>query len=344
MPTPAQLGYRLPAEWEPHQATWLSWPHNRQSWPEKFGPIPEIWRELVQLLCEGEDVEILAGGRSVMAQAQAMVGHLPGVRLHQIPTNDAWIRDSGPIFLVSPRQAHLAVVDWGYNAWGGKYPPYDLDNAIPHRIADRLGLSRFDPGVVLEGGSFDTNGQGVVLTTEPCLLNPNRNGHLSREQIEAYFADYLAAELVIWLPAGILGDDTDGHVDTVARFVSDSTVVAVVEDDPADENYKSLLENMTALQAARDQHGRALQVIPLPMPGPLFHQGQRLPASYANFYIANTCVIVPTFGDPADSIAVETLRACFPHRRVVGVPATDLVWGLGTFHCITQQQPALTPS
>jgi agmatine deiminase len=243
--------------------------------------------------------------------------------------------------LVGQTALEPALVDWEYNAWGGKYPPFDLDNRVPTELARRLDRRRFAPGIVLEGGAVDVNGKGTLLTTEQCLLNPNRNPNLSRAEIEQYLADYLAAPHVLWLAGGIAGDDTDGHIDELARFVNPTTVVAAVESDPADENYAPLQDNLERLRGFRDQDGRPLDVIPLPMPAPIHHAGQRLPACYANFYIANGVVVVPQFNDPADAVAVQTLARLFPDRQVIGLPAVDLAWGLGAYHCITQQEPRL---
>jgi agmatine deiminase len=331
----------MPAEWEPHAATWLAWPHNRASWPGKFEPIPAVWAELVRWLAVQEPVHVLAGGEPVMAEARRLVGDVPGVTLHDIRTNDAWTRDHGPTFLVGPPGLPPALVDWQYNAWGGKYPPFDDDNRVPQQIAALQGRRRFEPGIVLEGGAIDPNGRGAVLTTEQCLLNPNRNPGLARAEIERYLADYLAAPHVIWLGEGIAGDDTDGHIDELARFVGPRTVVAMREPDPADENHAPLKDNLRRLQAARDQEGRPLEIVTLPMPRPMHHEGQRLPASYANFYIANGLVVVPQYDDPADAAVVEILSRLFPDRRVRPLRAVDLAWGLGAFHCITQQEPRL---
>jgi agmatine deiminase len=330
----------MPAEWEPHAATWLSWPHNRDSWPGQFEPVPGIWAELVRALCEVEPVHILAGGEAVMAEARRLVGDLPRVTLHDIPTNDAWMRDHGPTFLSGPAGTEKALVHWGYNAWGGKYPPFDQDQEVPRRIAETLGFRRFEPGIVLEGGAIDVNGTGSVLTTEQCLLNPNRNATLAREDIERYLAEYGAARHVIWLGGGIVGDDTDGHIDELARFVSQRMVLAASEEDPADPNYGPLADNLARLHAAGDEQGRALEIVTLPMPRPIFFGEQRLPASYMNFYIANGLVIVPQFGDEADGLAIETFAKLFPDRRIRGLRAVELAWGLGAFHCITQQQPS----
>ena len=345
-PTPRSLGYRMPAEWEPHAATWLSWPRNRNSWPGHFEPVPGIWGDLVAVLAASEPVHICAGNgdagaldERLLDEARTLVGHLPNVTLHDVPTNDAWMRDHGPMFLVGPAGAPPAMVDWGYNAWGGKYPPFDRDDLVPRRINERLNLRRFEPGIILEGGAVDFNGRGTVLTTEQCLLNVNRNPSLDRADMERYLLDYCAATNVVWLGEGIVGDDTDGHIDELARFVGPRTVVCVVERDPADENYAPLQDNLRRLQLAKDEQGRPLEVVPLPMPPALFCDGQRMPASYCNFYIANRTVVAATFDCPADAEVLDVLSRLVPDRRVVGQRAVELVWGLGAFHCITQQQP-----
>ena len=337
--TPAALGYRFPAEWEPHAATWLSWPHNRASWPDKFEPVPAIWAKFIEVLCQHEAVHVLAGGEDVMAEAKRLVGHLPGVTLHDVPTNDAWCRDHGPMFLVSTKGQPPALIDWQYNAWGGKYPPFDKDNEVPRLVAEITGRRRFEPGIILEGGAVDFNGLGTVLTTEQCLLNENRNPTLDRADMERYLLDYCNAPNVVWLGEGIVGDDTDGHIDELARFVGPRTVVCVVEQDPADENYAPLQDNLRRLQLAKDEQGRPLEVVPLPMPAAVFCDDQRLPASYCNFYIANGVVVAAQFDCPADQVVLDTLRRLLPDRKVVGQRAVELVWGLGAFHCITQQQP-----
>lgn len=340
---PGRLGYRMPAEWEPHHATWLSWPHNRKSWPGKFEPVPDIFVEIVRHLCPVELVNINVNDREMEEDVRRLlVGAglpLANVCLHRIRTNDAWVRDHGPTFVTNG--SRLALIDWTYNAWGGKYRPFDLDDEVPVRIAEKLGHPVFTPGVVMEGGSIDVNGQGALLTTECCLLNPNRNPDLSRVGIEDVLKGYLGIRKVMWLGEGIVGDDTDGHIDDIARFVDPSTVVAVVEDDPEDENYEPLLDNLSRLRRMRDQDDRPLNIITLPMPGRLEYQGRRLPASYANFYIANRLVLAPTYDSPNDVIALEKLQRAFPDRRIVGIPCTNLVWGLGAMHCVTQQQPAV---
>lgn len=339
-PTPRSLGYRMPAEWEPHAATWLAWPHKEASWPGKFAPIPQLYAHLAKMIARFEPVNILAGDPLVMQQAQALVGNLPNVTFWDIPTNDAWVRDHGPTFLVGPKDQPPALVDWGYNAWGGKYPPFDLDDVVPTTIGRRQRRRIFEPGIIMEGGAIDVNGRGTVLTTEECLLNKNRNPNLSKAEVERYLCDYLNASNVLWLGRGIVGDDTDGHIDELARFVNPTTVVAPLEDDPSDENYQPLRENFERLQTMTDQDNRPLEVISLPIPQAVFYEDQRLPACYCNFYIFNGGVVVPQFDDPADARVLDILRPLFPGREVIGLPARDLVWGLGAFHCITQQEPA----
>ncbi|NLX99832.1 MAG: agmatine deiminase family protein [Rhodopirellula sp.] len=338
--TPARLGYRMPAEWEPHAATWLSWPRNRDTWPGKFEPIPAVWEEMARTIAAVEPVHILAGGEEVLRQAESMVGDVPNITIHDIPTNDVWIRDHGPTFLVGRPDAPPALVNWTYNAWGGKYPPFDLDNLVPKQIAKLQGRLEFEPQVVFEGGAIDVNGQGTVLAAEQCLLDPNRNPNLTRSQVEWYLAEYLGASKIVWLRADIAGDDTDGHVDQSARFVGPRTVVAAWEENPDDANFDSLQANFGRLRETTDHDGRPLDVVPLPMPQPMYYQEQRLPASYANFYIANGLVVVPQYGDPADHRAVRILSELFPDREIRGLNAVDLVWGLGAYHCATQQEPA----
>jgi agmatine deiminase len=256
------------------------------------------------------------------------------------PTNDAWCRDHGPAFLINP-SAHpqKVIVDWGYNAWGNKYPPYDLDDVIPTRIAEHYGLPVWHPGIVMEGGSVEFNGKGTLLTSTACLLNPNRNPHLNQEQIEKYLRDYYGVEQILWVDEGIVGDDTDGHIDDTVRFVNADTVLATVESDRTDENYALLQHNLQQLKAMRLIDGKPLNIIELPMPSPLSYEGQRLPCSYANFYIANHAVIVPVFNCKQDETALRIIEQCFPGREVVGIDSVDIIWGLGSFHCLSQQEP-----
>ena len=335
----------MPAEWEPHRGTWLSWPHKQASWPGKFSSVPPIFARMVALLADHEEVHINVAGpametdvRRLLTDAGADTGN---VYFHHNPTNDAWCRDHGPIFVQRARGGAVeqAVIDWGFNAWGGKYPPYDLDDVIPTRVAEELGLPVYRPGIILEGGSIDVNGRGTLLTTEACLLNRNRNPTLDRSQIEDHLRSYLGVSHILWLGDGIVGDDTDGHIDDLTRFVEERTVVTVVEDDPTDENYEPLQKNLERLRNMKDQDGRPLRIVTLPMPHPLWHDGQRLPASYANFYIANGLVLLPTYDPARDEQALTTLEQLFPTREVIGIDCTDLVWGLGAFHCVTQQWP-----
>ena len=364
MLTPAQLGYRMPAEWEPHEATWIAWPHNRDDWPGKFAPIPWVYAEIVRNLSRVEKVFIVvAGGR--MKRRAADILDRAGVNVDQVrfvkaATDRVWLRDSGPTFVVrdmsvqgqtpdAPAPGPIGLLDWKFNAWA-KYDNHSNDNKIPRRIARELGLHRWVPRVnlagkpvrvVLEGGAIDVNGQGSLLTTEECLLSEvqARNPGLGRAELEKVFADFLNVSHVIWLGRGIDGDDTHGHIDDLARFVDPETVVVVTEPHSNDANHEPLQDNLRRLESATDQDGKPLRVVTLPMPEPIIFDSQRLPASYANFYIANQVVLVPTFNDPNDRIALDTLAALFPDRRVVGIHSVDLVLGLGTLHCLSQQQP-----
>ena len=345
--TPRELGYHMPAEWEPHEATWLSWPHKEVSWPGAFEKVPGIFVEITKHLTESELVRINVADRDFAEQVRSLLRkggvNLDAVRFHFNPTDDAWVRDHGPIYVVRERDGkrERAIIDWGYNAWGNKYPPYDNDDVVPSRIAEEMGEPLFQPGIVMEGGSLDVNGRGSLITTESCLLNPNRNPQLTRHQIEGYLRDYLGVSQILWLGDGIAGDDTDGHVDDLTRFVSPNTVVTVIEDDPQDENYRPLQENYERLLRMKDETGNRLYVIELPMPGPVYFEDQRLPASYANFYVANRSVLVPTYRHEHDKEACAILQKVFPDRKVVGIESVDLIWGLGSIHCITQQQPAV---
>src|SRR6266568_5064885 len=341
--TAAALGYRMPAEWEPHTATWLSWPRREGiSFPDSFDRVLSALRAMVEALIESEQVCINVCNGAHEAEARSVLRGLPMERIsfHLIPTNEPWCRDHGPIFLTCDRDPKLAVVDWDYNAWGNKYPPFDLDEVVPTRLAEILKLPVFYPHMILEGGSIDVNGSGALLTSESCLLNKNRNPNLSRDAIEQRLRDYLGVREILWLGDGIAGDDTDGHIDDLTRFVSQRTVVTVVEEDRDDKNCKPLQENLARLREMKID-GRKIDIVTLPMPKRIVREGLRLPASYANFYIANTYVLVPTFADPADEVALSILRECFPDRRVIGIDCRELIWGLGTFHCLTQQQPAI---
>lgn len=342
--TPLELGYTFPAEFHPHLATWLSWPHKEASWPGKINSIYPAYSQFVKLLAEGEEVHINVADQKMedfaKSHLQKAGTDLSKVFFHQFSTNDAWCRDHGPAFLINEKAAQRkALVKWNYNAWGDKYPPYDLDNEIPFHIAKFRDIPCFVPGIIMEGGSIEVNGKGTLMTTEACLLNPNRNPHLSKSQIEKYLRDYYGVENILWLKDGIVGDDTDGHIDDLTRFVNEDTVVTVVEHDKEDENYQALKENTELLSQLKLENGKGINIIELPMPAPVIFEDMRLPASYANFYIANKYVIVPTFRDKNDDKALEILQSCFPDRKVVGVDSWDLIWGLGSFHCLSQQEP-----
>ena len=350
----------MPAEWEPHAATWIAWPHNRTDWPGKFEPIPWVYASIVRHLVAHERVEIIVNDshQQRAAVAALKLAHVPldNLRFHRWHTNRCWTRDYGPMFVrvqrstaAAQQASRLAIVDWHFNAWA-KYRDWKHDRAIAASASRKLGLELISAElptrgkaarVVLEGGAIDVNGRGTVMLTRECLLSrtQQRNPGLSRRDLEQVLASYLGATKVIWLNRGIAGDDTHGHIDDIARFVAPNTAVAAVENNPGDPNYGPLQENLRQLKNETDQDGRPLRVIELPMPSPVFFRGQRLPASYANFYIANGIVLVPIFNDPNDRTALNTLAELFPDRSVVGVYCGDLIWGLGAIHCMTQQQP-----
>jgi len=341
---PKTLGYYFPAEFEQHDATWLSWPHKEASWPGKIETVFPVYSTFIKLVAEGEKVNINVSDEAMKNKARAHLeragANLAQIQFFNHPTNDAWCRDHGPAFLLNRAEKKKMIVDWGYNAWGGKYPPFDLDDHIPTLIAQHYGLPVVYPGIVMEGGAVDFNGRGTVLTTTSCLLNPNRNPHLNREQIEQHLHHYYGVDHVLWLNDGIAGDDTDGHIDDITRFVNHDTVVTVVETNKNDENYKPLQDNLKALSTMRLENGRQINIAELPMPSPVVHEDLRLPASYANFYISNKYVVVPTFRDKNDDPALRLLQEVFPDREVVGLDSTDIIWGLGSFHCLSQQEPA----
>ena len=346
MPTPAELGYHMPAEWHRHTATWLTWPKDPETWPDRVPQVEEIYLQMMAALAPHEIVNLLVDDPETEAAVHARCT-FPGaenIRYHQIPTVDSWIRDYGPNFLINDT-AELAYNDWIFNAWGNKYEALKRDNSIPARLESWLKAPRFEPGIVMEGGSIEVNGAGCVLTTEQCLLNSNRNPNLNRNEIEQYLKNYLGVEKVLWLGEGIVGDDTDGHIDDIARFVAPNVIVCAVEEDPADANYELLADNRRRLQSMTDAQGRPFEIVTLPMPGVVGGSStdsrnlDRLPASYANFYIANEVVLAPVFNHANDSRALETLQRLFPSRRVVGINSEPLVWGMGTIHCLTQQQP-----
>ena len=355
----------MPAEWAPHFATWIAWPHNSEDWPGKFQPIPWVYCEIVRHLSHVEDVHILVNDVATEKRAYNMLrrqgANLARLHFHIWRTDRVWLRDSGPIFVkaegsVKNPAGEIAITDWRFNAWA-KYPNHRNDDQIPAHIADLYAMPSTQPHVtladgtrhrlVLEGGSIDTNGAGILLTTEECLLSEvqQRNPGVSREQLEQAFHDHLGIDQVLWLNRGCAGDDTHGHVDDITRFVpgedgQGNTILTAIEPNTADENHLPLAENLDRLHTARNLHGNQFTIKTLPMPAPVLFANQRLPASYANFYIANSLVLVPTFNDPNDRLALNTIAACFPDRTVTGIHCTDFIWGLGALHCMTQQEPA----
>ena len=342
--TPRQKGFMFPAEWHPHRATWLSFPHTEASWShERLEMMMPAYLEFIKTISAGEKVCINAHNETVKKQIQMRL-LMADIDMSQIElplhaTNDSWCRDHGPAILINPDTKQRMVVNWGYNAWGGKYPPYDRDDLIPVAIANYLKIPSVSAGIIMEGGSVEFNGRGSLLTSRACLLNKNRNPHLSQAQIEKYLIDFYGVEQILWVEDGIVGDDTDGHIDDTVRFVNENTVVAVVEQNKADANFVILQENLHQLQKMRLLDGQQLNIVELPMPTPIMSDGLRLPASYANFYIANSAVIVPTFRCANDQVALDILTDCFPDRKVVGIDSTEIVWGLGSFHCLSQQEP-----
>lgn len=342
--TPKELGYYFPAEFAKHSATWLSWPHKEASWPGKIHTIFPVYAEFVKRVAEGELVNINVADEAMkqfaVQQLEKVGADLSMINFFFHPTNDAWCRDHGPAFLINPNaKEKKVIVDWGYNAWGDKYPPYDLDDVIPTLIARHYKIPVFHPGIVMEGGSVEFNGKGTLLTTTSCLLNPNRNPQLNQKQIEEYLYNYYGVDHILWLGDGIEGDDTDGHIDDLTRFVNADTVVTVVETNKQDPNFKPLQENLKLLTTLRLESGKQMNIVELPMPAPLIYEGMRLPTSYANFYISNKYIVVPTFHDKNDDKACEILQQCFKDRTVIGLDSTDIIWGLGSFHCLSQQEP-----
>ena len=356
MTTDTTPRYRMPAEWAPHTATWIAWPHNVEDWPGKFQPIPWVYSEIVRYLSRVEDVNILV--QDVAAEKRATLflkragANLARIHFRPWQTDRVWLRDSGPIFVkAEDEDGDIAITNWRFNAWA-KYDNWRRDDQIPQHVAKLYNMAERRPEVtladgsakrlVLEGGSIDTNGAGILLTTEECLLSEiqQRNPGVSREQLEQAFAEYLGIEKTIWLNRGCAGDDTHGHVDDVTRFVGENKILTAVERNHRDENHLPLAENLDRLRQARNLAGKPFEIVELPMPSPVIFEGQRLPASYANFYIANGLVLVPTFNDPNDRCALNTIAVCFPDREIVGIHCVDLIWGLGALHCMTQQEPA----
>ncbi|MFZ5807391.1 MAG: agmatine deiminase family protein [Verrucomicrobiota bacterium] len=338
--------YRMPAEWEPHEATWLAWPHNQLTWPDQLDTIQNTWVEIIEALCPYEKVYVLVNDDCMADEVRIKTGKiragLTNIFPVVIPTNDAWMRDAGPIFLSAKKYPSLIAQDFIFNSWGGKYAPWDEDDAVPTRIANKISVPCLKRNFILEGGSIDVNGKGTVMTTTSCLMNTNRNAQFSQKQIEEHLKTFLGVSHAIWLEHGIEGDDTDGHIDDIARFVNHDTIATVVEADFNDANYKPLQENLKKLNQSVDQDGQHFNIVLLPMPNRLDCSFGRCPASYANFYIANNVVLVPTYSCPQDQDALDIIQDLFPTRQIVGIESTPLIVGLGAIHCITQQQPALT--
>jgi len=341
--SPAELGYAMPAEWEPHEATWLSWPHRTGiSFPDAYDRVIPTFVKMATALAESEIVRINVKDAAQEAEVRRLLKGAPPERieLHHIPTNEPWCRDHGPIFVKRKKAPRVAAINFGYNAWGWKHLPFDDDDDVPPQIGKLLGIDILDcSDFILEGGSIDVNGEGALLTTESCLLNPNRNPDLAREEIEKNLRDWLGVQKIIWLGEGIEGDDTDGHIDDITRFVGPNSVVTVVEDDENDPNHDALHANLERLRAVELKKDEPLEIRELPMPSKIVRDGQRLPASYANFYIANTVVLLPVFGETKDAWAEAVFKEIFPKRTIVPIDCRELIWGLGAFHCLTQQQP-----
>ena len=336
----------MPAEWHPHAGTWLTWPKDPETWPDRVPHVEEIYLEMIAALAPHETVNLLVDDDDTEQQVKDRCSFpaANNVRFHHIRTVDSWIRDYGPNFLID-NNGNRAFNDWIFNAWGNKYEILKQDDQVPRLLESTLQLKRFEPGIVMEGGSIEVNGAGCVLTTEQCLLNANRNPQLSRAEIEEYLKNYLGVTKVLWLGEGIVGDDTDGHIDDIARFVAPNVIVCAIEEDPEDANYELLQDNLKRLQSMTDADGRPFEIVTLPMPGVVGGTStdtrnlDRLPASYANFYIANNVVLAPVFGHANDARAVETLQRVFPNRRVGPINCEPLVWGMGTIHCVSQQEP-----
>lgn len=345
--TPRELGFRFPAEWHPHAGTWISWPRPEGiSFPDRYHESIRDVVGVIRAITRFERVHLNVPNGNYRRLVRAMLREagvrLSRVTLHEIPTNECWTRDHGPAFVTRTHRGRTeaAIVDWGHNAWGGKYPPWDADDAVPTRVGKVLDLPVFHPGIVMEGGAIDVNGAGTLMTTTSCLLHRNRNPHLSKDEIAQYLRDYYGQQHIVWLGEGIEGDDTDGHIDDLARFINATTIVIGMEDDATDRNARLLASARRALDRARDQDGRPFTIIELPMPRRVEHAGQRLPATYMNFYFVNGAVLVPTFGQKGrDRKALDILQRCLPTRKVVGVDCRALIWGLGAIHCLTQQQP-----
>jgi agmatine deiminase len=346
--TPKESNFYFPAEWHPHKATWLSWPHKEASWPGKLSSIYKPYCQFIKIVASKELVCInVANNKMEQFARQHLLENevdINNIQFYHHPTNDAWCRDHGPAFLINKNNNQKAIIDFGYNAWGNKYPPFDLDDIIPTLVAQKLNLQLYTPPIIMEGGSVDFNGAGALLTSKSCLLNQNRNPHLSQLQIEEFLIQYYGVDQILWVDDGIVGDDTDGHIDDTIRFVNHNTVIAAVETNKSDDNYSILQYNLLQLKKMKLLDNTSLNIVELPMPREIVCQGQRLPASYANFYIANAAVIVPTFRDKNDEKALQIIASCFADRPTIGVDSLDVIWGLGSWHCLSQQEPEANTS
>ncbi len=338
---PNKEGYRFPAEWETHSSTWLSYPHNENSWPGKIHTIFPFYQQFILEISKKEKVNINVQDdqmkQQITQELMAAGADLQTIELHVHPTNDAWCRDHGPCFLKHNNNKQKIIVNWKYNAWGNKYP-YEQDTVIPTLVGKKLGLPVVYPGIVMEGGSIDVNGAGTLLTTTSCLLHENRNPNLTRQEIEQKLMDYYCVDKILWLADGIEGDDTNGHIDDITRFVNKDTVITMIEKNTHDANHEPLAYNLELLKKMRLQDGKQLNIVEIPMPDPLYYEGQRLPASYANFYICNAAVIVPVFNCKQDQEAIDRLSECFNDRAIIGIDSTEIIWGLGSWHCLSQQE------
>lgn len=335
----------MPAEWEKHEATWIAWPHNKEHWPGNFKPIPYIFAEIAKNIADSEKTYICVNNQKMAENAKKILIELKtskkqfaNINFFNIPTNTSWTRDFGPIF-VRNNKNNLIITDWIFNSWGNKYPPFNLDDIVPQKIGKILNLPIIQTKIILEGGSIDVNGKGTLLTTSQCLLNKNRNSKLTKKQIENYLKEYLGATNILWLKEGIIGDDTDGHIDDIARFVNQNTIVCALEENVHDENYQILKKNYIDLKKMKDQDGKPFKIITLPMPDPVIYKNQRLPASYLNFLITNKSMLVPIFRCSKDKKILQIITDLFPQKKIIGIDCVDLIWGLGAIHCSTQQQP-----
>jgi agmatine deiminase len=344
MRNPKNENYYFPAEWHPHEATWLSFPINTDTWEDRFERIYPAYFKFIETISFSEKVRINANNKNTIDLINRLLDKFEinqsDIELFEHPTNDSWCRDHGPGFLINKNNNGRLIVDWEYNAWGGKYPPYNNDNDIPQKIAKVLGLDFVSPGIIMEGGSVEFNGNGSLMTSKSCLLNPNRNPHLKPSQIEEILSQYYGVEQILWIEDGIVGDDTDGHIDDTVRFVSENKVITMVESNKSDENHAILDENLKLLKGMRVVNGKQLDIVEIEMPKAVIDNGERLPASYANFCITNGHVIVPTYRCNNDDKALDVIQSCFPDRKVVGIDSTEIIWGLGSFHCLSQQEPS----